>query len=212
MNYARTNQPSGAGSVGGSRHLKAAATTRVTSFFFWSFSNIFSSNSEPRLAAPPPSFSALQLSITACPSSALYYTASSFRLLFFPFSSLKSRTGIPHRKFLTPSKLSLSLLSGRVLSFLSRFRSTVCYGYSDTLTLSSYILPNFTTRYTDLKMIVTPTVDMATMDYCVLKFKFPFRLSHTEIGAIDISETAAEIPLLPSFESSVMSSLPCHFP
>ena len=34
------------------------------------------------------------------------------------------------------------------------------------------------------------------MDYCILKFRSPVRLSHTEIGAIDISETAAEIPLL----------------
>ena len=45
-------------------------------------------------------------------------------------------------------------------------------------------------------MMVTQTVDMSTMDYCVLQFKSPFRLSHTEIGAIDISETAAGIPLL----------------
>ena len=34
------------------------------------------------------------------------------------------------------------------------------------------------------------------MDYCILKFRSPVRLSHTEIGAIDISETAAEIPFL----------------
>ena len=37
---------------------------------------------------------------------------------------------------------------------------------------------------------------MPTIDYCILKFKSPFRRSHTEIGAIDISETAAGIPLL----------------
>ena len=37
---------------------------------------------------------------------------------------------------------------------------------------------------------------MSTIDYCILKFRSPLRLSHTEIGAIDISETAAEIPLL----------------
>ena len=47
---------------------------------------------------------------------------------------------------------------------------------------------------------------MATMDYCALKFKSPLRLSHTEIGAIDISETAAEILLL--LHSYVIAAMP----
>ena len=45
---------------------------------------------------------------------------------------------------------------------------------------------------------------MSIIDYLILKFKSPLRLSHTEIGAIDISETAAEIPLLPRYVIAAM--------
>ena len=124
-----TNQTEQQVALASRRRLSSSQSGRNdTRNFFWSFSNIFSSNSEPRLAAPPPSFSALHLSITALCSllHCFFFSASLFPLLIFEKPHWYSAPQV----FDTFQTLSLS---GRVLSFLSRARSTACYGYSDNL-------------------------------------------------------------------------------